>query len=159
MSTDGSAYSTLGLAPGADAAAIERAYKRLIKQFHPDRAGGDARRAAEITRAYRELRAAAGYKDSLEFNDLALDQDRGVRTAVVMLAAAGVLALLLVAGPIAGVGKALLASPSPPSAAPIERPAEAIGQPLAAEAIREGIREAVRLTRSSDEVALAAASR
>ena len=48
-----------GSSPGADAAAIEQAYKRLIKQHHPDREGGDARRAAEINRAYRELRADA----------------------------------------------------------------------------------------------------
>ena len=36
-----SAFAVLGLEPGADAAAIEQAYKRLIKQHHPDREGGD----------------------------------------------------------------------------------------------------------------------
>lgn len=51
-----SAYAALGLKPGADRAAIEEAYRRLIKRYHPDRSGGDAERAAEINRAYFELR-------------------------------------------------------------------------------------------------------
>jgi hypothetical protein len=51
-----SAFEALGLRPGADRAQIEEAYRRLIKRYHPDRPGGDGGRAAEITRAYRELR-------------------------------------------------------------------------------------------------------
>ena len=51
-----SAYAALGLEPGADRAAVEEAYRRLIKRYHPDRSGGDAARAAEINRAYFELR-------------------------------------------------------------------------------------------------------
>jgi hypothetical protein len=51
-----SAYAALELEPGADRAAIEEAYRRLIKRYHPDRSGGDADRAAEINRAYFELR-------------------------------------------------------------------------------------------------------
>ncbi len=51
-----SAYAALGLEPGADRAAVEQAYRRLIKLHHPDRSGGDAARAAEINRAYFELR-------------------------------------------------------------------------------------------------------
>ncbi len=69
MAGDASAYAALGLEPGADAAAIEQAYKRLIKQHHPDREGGDPRTAAEINRAYRELRATRSLKDPLELND------------------------------------------------------------------------------------------
>src|SRR3954447_12331417 len=65
--TDRSAYSTLGLSAGADWDAIERAYKKLIKRYHPDRAGGDAGRAAEINRAYRELRRARNDSDALNF--------------------------------------------------------------------------------------------
>ena len=64
-----SAYAALGLEPGADNAAIDRAYRDLIKRHHPDRAGGDARRAAEIIQAYRELRGSAA-RDALEFNDV-----------------------------------------------------------------------------------------
>jgi len=51
-----SAYAQLGLKPGADRAQIDEAYRRLIKVHHPDRPGGDGELAAQITRAYRELR-------------------------------------------------------------------------------------------------------
>ena len=69
MAGRASAFAVLGLAPGADAAAIEQAYKRLIKQHHPDRKGGDGSRAAEINRAYRELRGGKAPSDPLQFNE------------------------------------------------------------------------------------------
>lgn len=56
MVIEASAYAVLGVGPGADNAAIDEAYRRLIKLHHPDRSGGDAARAAEINRAYFELR-------------------------------------------------------------------------------------------------------
>lgn len=56
MGPDLAAFRTLGLEPGADPAAVEAAYRRLIKLYHPDRQGGDASRAAEINRAYHHLR-------------------------------------------------------------------------------------------------------
>lgn len=56
MRGEASAYAILELQPGADPAAVEAAYRRLIKLHHPDRDGGDASRAAEINRAYFELR-------------------------------------------------------------------------------------------------------
>lgn len=56
MSGEESAYRALGLRPGAARAEVEEAYRRLIKQHHPDRAGGDESRAAEINRAYTMLR-------------------------------------------------------------------------------------------------------
>ncbi|MEO7655444.1 MAG: DnaJ domain-containing protein [Sphingomicrobium sp.] len=68
MGGDRTAYEVLGLPPGADRRAIEQAYRRLIKEHHPDRAGGDAGRAAEITRAYRDLRASDGRREALEFH-------------------------------------------------------------------------------------------
>jgi hypothetical protein len=163
MPTDASAYAALGLEPGADFEAIERAYKRLIKQHHPDREGGNAGRAAEINRAYRELRFASSHKDALEFNgDEGPDEDRKVRAAVFLLLAAGFLAVLLVAGPIRGL--APFASASTPvqasrtngQAAPA---ADAMDSPLDLVAIDGAVREAVRIARVSDEVALAGASR
>ena len=56
MGGDPSAYTALGLEPDADAAAVDPVYKRLIKEHHPDREGGSATRAAELNRAYRDLR-------------------------------------------------------------------------------------------------------
>ena len=50
------AYAALGLRRGASRSEIEEAYRRLIKRYHPDMAGGDAARAAEINRAYTQLR-------------------------------------------------------------------------------------------------------
>src|SRR3954447_2887118 len=69
MAEDATACVSLWLEPEADSAAIEQAYKRLIKEHHPDREGGDASRAAELNRAYRELRAARDLKDPLELNE------------------------------------------------------------------------------------------
>jgi hypothetical protein len=164
MSTGTSAYSVLGLERGADAAAIERAYKRLIKEHHPDREGGDAKRAAEINRAYRELRAGKPTPDALEFNsDEDAGADRRVRGAVLILVAAGLLAILLVAGPMRGVGLTWPASASP-SASPVKsartnQDPEAMDQPLQIAAIDGAVHEAVRIARVSDEVALAGASR
>ena len=50
------AYAALGLKRGAGRAEVDEAYRRLIKQYHPDRTGGDGGRAAEINRAYTLLR-------------------------------------------------------------------------------------------------------
>lgn len=57
-------YSTLGVAPDADASAIRDAYKRLALTHHPDRAGssGDARAFLELKRAYDCLADAATRK-------------------------------------------------------------------------------------------------
>ncbi len=54
-----SAFEALGLAPGADRTTVEQTYRTLMKQYHPDMIGGDAQRAAEINRAYFELRTAS----------------------------------------------------------------------------------------------------
>src|ERR1051325_10228303 len=100
MPMDPSAFSTLGLEPGADSAAVERAYKRLIKRYHPDREGGDTERAAEITQAYRELKRGFA-KDQLILNDL--DSVAGRRFTWVGAALASVgaaLILFLASGPI-----------------------------------------------------------
>jgi hypothetical protein len=158
MAADASAYATLGLDAGADAAAVEQAYKRLIKRYHPDRAGGDAKRAAEINRAYRELRGQSA-RDALEFNDLdVLASDPGFRWVGIALALAGGIAiLLLVTGPIARLGgdpRLPLGEVAAEAAA-----SDAMDQPLASAGIDSAVGEAVRLNRTSDEMALASASR
>jgi len=111
---DLSAYAALGLKPGADASAVERAYKRLIKQHHPDRPGGDSKRAAEINRAYRELRTAKT-KDALELND---DLEKyparyGWSFAVVGLAVGLAIGLLLT-GPMASETDEFWSAPPQP---------------------------------------------
>lgn len=42
-SEDREAFTALGLAPGADRAAIRSAYSKLVRRYHPDRNGGDRR--------------------------------------------------------------------------------------------------------------------
>ncbi len=67
-------HTVLGLAPGASAAAIKAAWRRLAREHHPDLAGNAAerraatRRMAEINAAYADLRgrsaSAAGRRES-----------------------------------------------------------------------------------------------
>lgn len=158
---DASAYESLGLSPGADQAAIERAYKKLIKEHHPDREGGNSARAAEINRAYRELRPRQELPDALELNDDPVEQRRrfGITVAVVMLAG-GFLALLAAATPIG----AALRDWAPGSAhalvgrATARAPADPMSVPLHAGAIAAAVRDASHLGTTRDEMSMAAES-
>jgi hypothetical protein len=166
MAGEGSAYAALGLEPGADAAAIERAYKRLIKRYHPDRQGGDAKRAAEINRAYRELRTA-GTNDALALNEQdAFDRtatagNRWVNAALVL--AIAVAALLIVTGPmrawVRGLSPAAAHSLPVGQVMPAARAGDPMDAPLAAVAVDRAVGDAVRLSRTRDEMALASESR
>lgn len=159
-----SAYDVLGVEPGADSAAIERAYKRLIKQHHPDREGGDAMRAAEINRAYRELkqvppRAAAPGKDPLDLHDHPAERREGVSRWLLgaMLAVACVGSLVLSAGPLrplGGGGSALPLAETSVTATPMD----AMDQPLTVGVIDSAVRDASRIAGTSDEMALNKAS-
>lgn len=160
MPADASAYEALGLEPGADDAAVERAYKRLIKKYHPDRAGGDPARAAEINRAYLELRGPRSSSRELvlhEEDDAPFRPSRAGWVAAALVLAVASLALVIVSALPAGRPSA-----APPAAerrsAPV-RPDDPMDQPLVEEAIEQGIRAAVRVAQSSDELALANASR
>jgi hypothetical protein len=85
MAADVTSYAVLGLKPGADRDAIEQAYRRLIKLYHPDREGGDGKRAAEINRAYFELRGRRPQdlqRDGTSGIDEAIYQRRAHRSRV-----------------------------------------------------------------------------
>jgi hypothetical protein len=58
-------FAALELPPGASAQEIAAAYRRLAKQWHPDRGGGAAAaaRMAEINVAYDVLRAGAWQRE------------------------------------------------------------------------------------------------
>ena len=160
MAGRASAYAVLGLAPGSDAAAIEEAYKRLIKQHHPDREGGDALRAAEINRAYRELRSGSD-PDPLEFHDWRARRRRARWPLAVLVAGAAVGALVFATGPSVPVSANFWGRPAKVvagSAAELRAP-DPIGGPLHTDAIRSGVRDALRLFSSKNEMALTAASR
>ena len=160
MPGDSSAYAALGLEPGADPAAIERAYKRLIKQHHPDREGGDAKRAAEINRAYRELKTRP--KEALEFHDHRPEVRNPAHrwTLVAMGVVAGTGALLLAAGPVRPIGSGGLAAsaPLPIARALAAAPLDRMDQPLALSAIDSAVRDARHIARTKDEMGLSAAS-
>jgi|SRR3954454_2947672 hypothetical protein len=162
MDADASAYDVLGVEPHAEDAAVEQAYRRLIKQHHPDRQGGDSSRAAEIIRAYREIRAERHLKDHpLEFNDDGLEEGGASRA---WLGLAGLLALaavflVLTQGPLAPLTQGL-SSPGAGMARKLKPvSSEGIDQPLHLATIDGSVRQAVQLSKSSDEMGLARASR
>ena len=71
-------YSTLGVAKGATADTIKRAYKEKAKEHHPDR-GGDANKFAEISNAYDILKdpSKRAYYDHTGSTDQRQQQPRG----------------------------------------------------------------------------------
>jgi hypothetical protein len=160
MAGRASAFAVLGLSPGADAAAIERAYKKLIKEHHPDRAGGDASRAAEITRAYRELRGGKAPSDPLQFNEEFGAGRATRRWGIAAAAVAGALIALIVAmGPSAPLTRSASAARA---ALPLRHretaDVEVMETPLHVAVINAAVRQALQLYRTKDEMALAAAS-
>jgi len=156
-----SALAVLGLDPGADSAAIEQAYKRLIKQHHPDRLGGDVGRAAEITRAYRELRGGRAATDPLQFNQDRRSRRSGGHWPFAALVAGGAIAALAVAmGPSVPLTRSV--SAATPGLAVRHKAAPMPGDPMAVPlhlgAIDSSARQALHLYRTKDEMALASAS-
>lgn len=162
MVGDASDFAALGLEPGADRDTVERAYRRLIKDHHPDREGGDGARASEITRAYRELREQR-LPGGIEFNEpfgTARSRFGGAWLGIVLLLAGASVALLYSLGPgsavieqsIEGTARSLV-----PGAA--ERAAEPMQQPIDQAAVAAGIADARRIARSGDEMALTSESR
>lgn len=166
MGGDASDFATLGLEPGADRAAVEQAYRRLIKHHHPDREGGDGARASEITRAYRQLREQR-LEGGLEFYEpfaSAPSSTGGAWPVVALLLVGASLALLYSAGPgsprlersLAQTARSLVPGAAERAA---ERAAEPMRQPIDPAAVAAGIADARRINRSGDEMALTSESR
>jgi hypothetical protein len=164
MTGDGSAFAALGLGPDADSSEIERAYRRLIKQHHPDREGGDASRAAEINRAYGELRGQRELKDPLELHEEWPLVQRRRRAWLVpgFLAIAIASALLLSQSQFGALPQSGRASDSQAvGAAGAHRrvpDGEPMEEPLHLGVIDGAARDALRLSRTGDEMALAKTS-
>ena len=58
-------YKVLGVDPGASDEEIKKAYRRLAKQYHPDRNGGDpeaAKKMQQINAAYEQIKNPDAYK-------------------------------------------------------------------------------------------------
>lgn len=62
-------YNTLGLKKGASAEDVKNAYRRLAKQYHPDRLAGetDPEKISAYTRRFREIKEA--YEELIEVLD------------------------------------------------------------------------------------------
>jgi hypothetical protein len=164
MTGRASALAILGLAQGADSAAIEQAYKRLIKQHHPDRQGGDAIRAAEINRAYRELRGGKASVDPLQFNEefAAYRRRRRHWPLAAAFAVLGIGAAVMVIGPSVPLGRVSATGPKLPLTHAAEA-ATAVRDPMSdalnLKVIDTEVQKALYLFRTRDELALAEASR
>lgn len=179
MRGDAAAYQTLGLEPGADQAAIDRAYRALIKRYHPDRAGGDAVRASAINEAYFQLRKAvdqpAEQSESVSVAEALYArrasrlrrrrQKKKVRIWPVLLLFLAGLAFLqreklaLVFEDIrAGVKGIIEPSPLDGSAAGSSRQAS-LDEPVRTGAVQDAVRLATALHRSGKEDALVERSR
>ena len=159
MAGRASALALLGLPPGADAAAIEQAYKRLIKQHHPDREGGDLSRAAEINRAYRELRGGKAFADPLQFNEAI---DRTPRRSRFLMAA--LVGAIIIGALVFVMGPSTLADRLPPanSQRPVGKGERLGPEPmdvgLHGNAVDIAVNQALQMFRTKSELALANSS-
>ena len=159
MGADPSAYAVLGLEPDADWAAIERAYKSLIKAHHPDRAGGDSKRAQELNRAYRELREIHCLRDDFSLHPQIkarrVGWSRTIWAAVMLMILGSAATILSLLSPteLPSLGKVRLGGDGAPKRADI------MDLPLTMAAINEATLEALQLSRTKDEMALGRESR
>ena len=161
MGADGSAYAVLGLEADADWSEIDRAYKRLIKRYHPDREGGDPHRAAEINRAYRELRGKPDPAQALDLHEPEHSSGSGrgwVHFAMALIV--GIAALLAATGPVTALMRQLSPAPRQDAggAAGLARTGDPMDQPLHMAEVTSGIEQAVRMAHLHDDAALLGAT-
>ena len=161
MAGRASAFAVLGLEPGADAATIEQAYKRLIKEHHPDREGGDVDRAAEITQAYRELRGGKAAFNPLVFNDEYRGKRKRPTWPLAALVAGGALGIMMfVIGPSVPLSSGLRTAREqlPKRHGAAARISDPMNDRLHFRVIDAAARQAIRMFSSRDEMALDLAS-
>ena len=60
------AMRTLGLRPGFTKLDVKRAFRQLIKKYHPDISGGNHERAKKIIEAYESLMRSFGDDEEME---------------------------------------------------------------------------------------------
>lgn len=159
-----SALAVLGLESGADTAAIEKAYRQLIKQYHPDREGGDGTRAAEIIHAYRALRGGKALTDPLQFNEIVENRRSRARWPVAAaFAIASMAAVMLLIGPSTPLTRGIWAARAEMPLRHAFASARALPEPMSdtlhVKVIDQAVRDAQRMFRTSDEMALARESR
>ena len=146
MRTRRSPYTILGLKPGADRAAVDEAYRRLMKQQHPDLPGGDPAAAADLNTAYAALKTAVRDERAMA----------AVPTPPIERAPQkrrrGRLAGLLM-GAVAAAG--LYFAPMP--VLPVERRDQPVAAPPVRAGAAEPLADAPDLRRLPDEDAIAAA--
>jgi len=164
MAGDTSAFAALGLEPGADAAAIEQAYRRLIKQHHPDREGGDAGRASEINRAYHELKARPSPQATVRTppSRAPAPRTRWGWTAIALALLIGLICVPFLSDqpllPQLQFGSVAIGPHRATSKLGARAP-DAMERPLHFSAIDASAQQALRLSKSSDEMTLASLSR
>ncbi|MFC7536969.1 J domain-containing protein [Sphingomonas sp. GCM10030256] len=164
-----SPLAVLGLRPGCSRAEVDEAYRRLIKQHHPDLPGGDPGRAAELNWAYGVLKregsgaAMPGRQTNVAAPPLVRPRrGRRLMSAGGLLAAGACLLLLPLPSlpvqpsttlqPPHRTGARVRASPAQPGMAEF-RPLPDSGS------VTSGVAEAVRLARDGGSAASARYSR
>lgn len=167
-----SAFAVLGLRPGAPRAEVDQAYRRLIKRHHPDHAGGDSGRAAEINRAYTQLRRisvspAAAVRSAGPVRALPARPPARAWGLAVVAAAALAVSVLLLAGEREGANDSSWSNSAVASA--VERAGEGepssklsalgFGEPLSEALIDQAVSDALRLHRAGGGRAMAEFSR
>ncbi len=148
----------LGLVPGADRAAIESAYRRLIKKHHPDKAGGDPEAAKAIIHAYREL-TRKRVQLPVQVEAPPLRREARWRRWPLLAVVAGGLFLWLLPTPAIELERnsSLPLASLPEGGATAERPVSMAVMPRVAPdgaAVEAGIDEARRLSRQLPEDAI-----
>lgn len=159
MRSEASPYSILGLDPGADSVDVERAYKRLIKLHHPDRDGGDPSRAAEINRAYRELRGPHPPHDMTLSGHGDDGPQRAAWFPIALILIVGIGALALAIGPLKPYFETIEPAGSPKGKPIVGSPrSDVMNQPIHRDAVAQSIRAARQIAASRDDGALLKAS-